>query len=288
MSLVPSFFSKLGNLSNELFAPKRSQKFNLANQFEHKHTSGDVTWKTNATLKGDSVTNGVKATYKHGKTCKVEAEAKTNGNLKAKVSTKSITDGLEVTVEANQKPAAKVGFEYGRDHFAVDGEVEYDNAANAVNLSAAGVVAYEGLALGGEVSVKNGLGEGEEAELSDFNFAVNYDYNADTAITLKTKNKADLLTASVHHTLTDATFGAQIDYNLDSAEFTGRIGGTYKIDNDSSLKAKINQTGEINAVYSHILSSRAKVAVSSNFKATDFGKDVQSHRLGFKLSLGDF
>lgn len=109
---------------------------------------------------------------------------------------------------------------------------------------------------------------------------------SDVTATAKVTDKASKLTIGLGYQVDSAKlFGVEYKFNPNSHEQQMTVGGKYNFTPTSSLRAKVNHTGAVNAVFSQKVNDDVKIAFSSQFNASKLDKGT--HAMGVKLTLGD-
>lgn len=262
------FFNDINKSVNDLFKQK---KYTFGKQVEIKQNSANFETTSKAQLSGSS---NAELTTKYTDKAFGTVEVSTNSvdNISTKIVANKIADGLKVTVEAARKKdiSASIEAKYTKDSVAAVATFD-----KKLNLGLDAVIAHSGLSVGGSAKVSV-----TTQDVLDYNAAIQYTKDGFVG-TISTANKFDQISAQLSNQVDSRTFLAtEFKYNLGNEQRSLQFGGQYKLDNDTTVKAKVNSAGAISAVWAHQLNSNATLSLGvdtdSSFAATN---------AGFKLEL---
>jgi len=266
--MAPKFFNDLGKSVNDLFKQK---KYTFGKQVEVKQnsTNFETTSKFSA---GSSASAELTTKYSDKSFGSVEVTTDSVNKISTKVVASKLADGLKITVEGARKKnlEGKVEAKYVKDSVAAVAEFDC-----CKNLSVNTVVAHKGLSVGGAVKVNVA-----DQSIQDYNAAVQYAKDGFVG-TFSTANKFDVLTAQVSNQVDSRTFlAAEFQYNLAEETRKLQFGGQYKLDADTTVKAKVSQAGAIFAVWQHQLNNNTALSLGVDTTAS-----LEATKAGFKLEL---
>jgi len=276
---VPPLFKNFGKTVADLF----KEQFDYKKQVKVKSsTPNGVTLQSTAetaSKTGGDFQGTVKATYKQPDIGTFEAELNTAGTTKYSVKADKLTKGLAVKVSGDEKPAGKIEVDYAQEFFS--GSLNVDVSKDATSSEVAGVIGYDGLAVGGQVKY-----DITRQNLADFNAGAEY-AQSDYTLSVKTADQANILTTSyLHKYSTDVTLGAVFAYDIEASKRLLTVGGSYKVDANIATKLKIDTNGILAAVLEHKLRNpAAKFVFSSEFNAK--AASTVPEKFGLALHLGD-
>jgi len=187
--------------------------------------------------------------------------------------------GLKLTLDAAVKPPK----EYKSALLKIGYKQEYLNANCDVNLSAgpivnaAAVVGYKGWLAGYQTSF-----DSAKSKITKNNFTAGY-VGADYALTT-TVNDGDVFAGSFSHKVSSSLeAGAQIALTTSTNTVTVGLAAKYLIDDSSSLRAKINDIGQLGLSYQQDL--RKGVALNLSTLIEGSALNEGHHKVGLGLTL---
>jgi len=222
----------------------------------------------------------------------VTAELKTNKNFKAELSVEDqITPGLKTTITGEAKGEdlfATLGVEYKHELLAFTGSVDYGQALGST-LKSSVVVGAQGFSLGGFVDYF--FGASSDSSLKELHTVLGYSTDEfDVSGFGKMQNgdeQKNILGASYFHKVNnDLSVGTEVSFDTANAEAkpTLVLATQYKLEADTTLKAKVDTVGKLGVSYQQKFSKNAKLVISSTIDTTNLGAK-NSSTLGFTLSL---
>lgn len=164
------------------------------------------------------------------------------------------------------------------------------DAINGPTVNTSLCVNYDGV-LAGASAVANtnlhGDKPGAGFDLKDYSALVGYKGADFTAAVLASK-KLTKLDVGFHHRV-DAKFATAgiVKFNLDRSAsdkaFDVEFGGSYKLDSDSTVEAKVCSHGKLSMNYQQKLSDNANATVAAQLNVADLVSD--DHKFGIALKL---
>lgn len=295
MAFVPPYFNDFGKSYSDL----SSKKFKFCNTatFTNKASNG-LTLETTGVLGANSVSAKAKVTQKDPSFGETELNLCTkSGAFTTKAKAKKLVDGATFTVTGGYQPpkqnSSNTGFfaqaaaNYSQDFFAGKANLKFSDrlspASGGLDLSASGVIGFQGLSVGGAVSV-----DATQGSLTDYNLGVQYTADDFTA-SLQTKQRADVINASWYHKVNrNQTAGVQFTTNPFAGSKQLTFATEYQLDVDTTVKAKANSNGVLAVAVEHRLQNpRLKYNVAGEFNSVGAGIP-QASKFGLGLSFGDY
>ena len=248
------------------------------------HTTSDngAQFVTNAEFKGDGAVSGsLKNTQKFKEhNAEVTATLESSGSLKvdASVSDK-LVDGLKVATSVKTgSNDFSISTDYKSDQFTLSDSFSRDkDGKNSVSASA--LYKRDAWCIGGEVEYDLSGGAVKKS-----GGAVSYD-GGDFALTTIIKSM-DSFVGSYSHKLNDdltvaaqASFGSKPNNSLDL-----QFGAQYKLDKDTTVKARLETSGKVAATYTQQISDLTKLSISTAMQADKLGA-TEGHAFGWQLTV---
>jgi hypothetical protein len=289
---VPPVFNKFGKKVKDLF----KKKYDFENKIVTKHktkTSG-LTFESGGTLGCQDINGYFKGKYKDRKFGEAEAEVNTAGKLVGTAKFDQLAKGLEVNYAGGVDPKKKglnnkLGFEFAQEFFATTGSVDVNHSDTATSaiLDASGVVGWEGVSVGGQVSVD----VNSPQKPKDYNVGAEYTRDAAT-FTVLTEEKGDIIHGYYLHQVSSAhQVGVQFDYAPLAKPEKQRVltlGTEYQLDVDTSVKAKADTTGLIQTAIQHNLQNPSlQLGLAASFSRKN-ANCLQAEKFGLSLTFGDY
>lgn len=209
----------------------------------------------------------------------VTTKLNTSGTFFSEVALEEVgVKGLRVVLNTTvgKSPAGSIGLEYLHSAVAATSYLNY--ASNPV-VNGSLVVGHGGFSIGSETvfdTVNNSL--------SKVNGALNYSDGKGSEITLSILEKGQMGKCTYSHQVS-SNFAVAADLRLsrsgDYRLFT--MGTKYVLDDSTTLKAKVDSTGSLAAVYMHMIRPKTWVSVSSQVNLNSLEKG--GHKVGFALAV---
>jgi len=305
MSFFPPLFSKIGSTASDLLAKKYDYKNSLT-------TKQKVDDNLTVTIGTDAAQNGLNGNAKVNfvdKTKDIEAEVTTTGITKCQLKLKKAAPGTVVTVNVDQSARTRLVADYVQHGFAGSATVEACGTFAGprgpsdsfkfpkTKVIASGVVGYDGLSVGGEVT----LDAAAPSEVKDYNIGAQYQLGK-YIVAAKTSEKANVLTASFYEfvnprLLLSSTFGWRLDGTAfakpkdESKAGASRVltlGAEYAVNPNVTVRAKLDSTGGAATwVQTNLPDNRLQVAISSSYNLTS-GPVAKPVAFGIQTTFGDY
>jgi len=300
----PPTFGNLGKSFKDLF--KKKYDFDNIIKVVNKTNFG-LTLTTSGKFLKDSISGNTKGVYKDH-FGEAEAEIDTgSGKVFAKTTLTNVVPSGKLIVSGGFDPTSKdplvktnwsvkTEAEYFYDIFAASGSILVgEDAKGAVGsaIEVADVISgIDGLSVGGQV--KFGLDQASQS-IEDYNLGVQYEQKGFTA-TLLTEYKAEVVRFSWFHKVNNNySVGAEvISDELDHLAPPSNprrkvltLASEFQLDNDTQIKAKANNYGEVSTVIEHRLSNPSfLLTAAAQFKAVGSSK-LTTDKFGIGLSFGE-
>lgn len=282
MSKVPPSFGDLGKNARDLF----DKEFAFAKvklSLKTKTESG-VEFETNGTHDVErSRTNGsLKTKVKFPDQGVTFSETwNTNSEMNAEFNYEpSAVEGLKLTLNSSFLPSsgtksAALKANYKTDYLNVEGDV--DLLMTGPTFKGSTVLMYNGWYAGYQVGYNT-----SSAKLSANNISAGY-AGQDFTVHGRLTDISDCVT-SVYHKVSDKTeVGITTAYNLQTSNVSLGLVGKYTLDDDSLVKAKVNNLGQIGMAYTQELRKGVKLNLSTLVEGRNI--NAGGHKLGASLSF---
>jgi voltage-dependent anion channel protein 2 len=189
-----------------------------------------------------------------------------------------IVDGMKVSVESVTNTGApksiKAGIEYCNKNTATVVTADLQK----LTFDASTVFAYENFLVGAKTVFDSNKGSinGADcvAQFSSKDFTVSAGVNSST----------DEVAATYVHNLSnvDATVAGTYTFNTSKGTNTFAVGGVYKCDKTSSVKAKIESSGNLSLLYQQKMNNNLTLGLGTTIKTSQLGA-ANSQSLGVSL-----
>jgi len=289
----PPIFKDISKRATDLLTkefPTEEKKF----EWKGTTTTG-VTIETNAVQKGEGAIVGtITPSYKYKDYgVSVLGEFNTNKDIKLETSVENqVVDGLKVTLTGEQKGKdtfATLAGEYKHPKTSLNGSVDFGKSKGNT-IKANSVFGHNGWLLG--LSAEYLLGS-DNQELKLFNTTVGFSQKEfDVTVFGRIvgaggENKADkneIGGTYYHNVRDDVSFGAEVVFdtttNTESKPKLS-LGASYKLQEDTTLKAKIDTTGVLGLSYSQRFSKNSKLTIGAKMDTLS-GKNNST--MGFNIA----
>jgi len=188
-----------------------------------------------------------------------------------------LAEGLELTFDTSFAPqtgkkSGKIKSAYKMDYLNLNCDVDFDFAGPTVHGAA--VFGYEGWLAGYQMSF-----DSSKSKLTRSNFGFGYN-GGDFSFTTHV-NDGQEFTGSIHQKVnSDLEAGVSLAWASGTGNTTFALGAKYKLDDDASFSAKVNNSSHIGLGYTQKLRDGVKLTVSSLID----GKNINQG--GHKIGLG--
>lgn len=278
--MAPPEFNDIGKAAKDLL----TKDFNFGKtKFEAKtNTLTGVEFNSllerndsDGTLKGE-----LKTKFKHTDSGLTFTETyDTSNKFSVKVEATEIADGLKLDVEGIFNPYSasrevKVGYSFKSDSLTTTGNV---NALKSQQLKVDAVSGYEGLLVGAQLSF-----DVASSKVQDYSLAVGYT-DVDYAATFQANSKLSKFAASYSHVVSPkVTVAGTASWGTTDKQAFFEFGTNYKLDSDSSIKAKFDSDGKVGLGFSQKL--RPDLKVSLGLLVNTRNLDQNAHKLGYSFT----
>jgi len=276
----PGVYSDLGKKSNDLL----NKDFPDRNKLEWKAKRGDANLDLNFALNQDkSIFGSIFPKYRrtiYGRGLTLGVQVDTNRAAKVEAIVDQLAPGLKVIATGHlADESLTIEGEYKRDYLSL--------SANANILSPKGTK-VEASVVGGHNGVAAGLqAEYHTDKISKLNGSLSYtqrEYTGNLFARINPQDSSSQFGLSYYQN--HANGGVVAEGSLDPTKSTPKItlGGSYTLDDKSSVKGKVDTTGRIGLSYGVKLSSNARLVVASSINSNNLSS-AGNHNLGFLLSF---
>jgi hypothetical protein len=220
----------------------------------------------------------VAAKWSHGSGFAIDKlEMNKNGGVTVETSLKDAIPNVKFEFKGNDSNKGDLIATYSNDAATVVGQLD---AAEYKSLDVSALLKNGPIAGGAAVSVS--LGDG--ADVTKFDVAGSYDCNdCNTFAGLKITNKFANYTASIgYRACPKVAVGSELSFKPESSAFSALIGGSYKCNPDTQIKAKVSTEGALNFSVKQNLSKQCSI---TSTLATST-KNLGDYKLGLVGNLG--
>ncbi|KAI3830992.1 hypothetical protein MKX03_019226 [Papaver bracteatum] len=270
----PGLYSNIGKTARDLLYKdyQSDQKFSVTTYSEN-----GVAICSSGTKKGEVFLADMNTQLKQ-KNITADIKVDTNSRLSTIVTIDEPAPGVKAIISfiAPDQSSGKLELQY---------QHEYAGIAASIGLTANPVVNFSGLFGNSQIAA----GTDVSFDTTSGNFVK---YNAglslarpDLVASLTLNDKGDSLNASYHQTLTDlsnASAGAELSYSFSRAQSTLTIGAQHALDQQTAVKAKLNNLGIINALIQHEIYPKSYFTICGEVDTKAIEK---SAKFGLALAL---
>ncbi|XP_050380875.1 mitochondrial outer membrane protein porin of 34 kDa-like [Argentina anserina] len=274
MAKGPGLYTEIGKKARDLLYKDH--------QSDHKFTittysDTGVAITSSGTKKGEQLLADVTTQLKN-KNVTTDIKVDTESNLLTTVTIDQPCPGVKaiLSFKVPDQRSGKAELQYLHDYAGISTSVGL-TANPVVNIS--GVLGTNLLALGTDVSFDTKIGN-----FTKCNAGLNFS-NADLVASLNLNEKGDVVSASFHHTLypeLSTAVGAEITHRISSSENTITIGAQHALDQLTTVKARLNNSGKANALIQHEWRPKSFFTISGEVDAKAIEK---SAKIGLALAL---
>ncbi|KAJ3239601.1 Mitochondrial porin [Chytriomyces hyalinus] len=195
----------------------------------------------------------------------------------------AIAAGVKLDITGSIHPSngaknGKVAVEFKQPNIFTRSSVDlFAKAGPTIHTDA--IIGSEGFLLGGDVAYSV-----NDAALQRYNVAIGYT-TPEYQVGLHATNKFSHFSAAYHHKVNKTVeAGAKAIWNKAASDSVSiEVGTKYVLDNQTFVKAKIDNVGRLGLGYSQVLRPGVKLGLGGLFDTTRLHENV--HRVGFSLSL---
>ncbi len=208
----------------------------------------------------------------------------TAGRLLIETSIKDLVPNLKLGFKVEEglpgtgNPKGSINATYNHELVTVYSEVD---VADGPTLYESVSAEYQGALVGAEIKYNINP---KESGLVDAGAVVGYK-TSDFTATLQASKKGKNVSFSLHQIINPETaLAVLVDAKTEGKLDALTIGGTYKLDKETSFAGKVNSKGEVTASYSQIIKPGVKLVASASVDTKNFaGED---HKFGLQLIVG--
>ncbi|KAM0973369.1 hypothetical protein ACFX13_016965 [Malus domestica] len=271
----PALFSAIGKKATDLLNRdyNTDQKINITT-----YTETGLALNSGLANNGGLSSGDIAAQYKY-KNVALDVKADTQSNVVSTMLT--VTDILPSTktiasIKLPDYKSGKLEVQYLHEHASFTTAVGL-NESPAVDFSA--TIGTPAIAFGAEASFWTG-----SRVFSKYNAGVSFTQHDSTASVILA-DKGDSLRASYVHQLSRLNGGAvvgEVNRKFSTNENTLTVGGSYVVDPETVVKARLNNHGNLGALLQHQLTPKSSLTLSAAFDT----KALERHpNFGLALSL---
>lgn len=280
--MAPPCYGDLGKSANDVF--KKGYNWGFFKLDAKSKTSKGVEFKTaiNSNKDTGKVAGNLETKYKwseYGLTFTEKWNTENVLNTEIKIEDQ-LAEGLELSFNTSFAPNTgskngSVKTAYKMDYLALNCDVDFNFAGPTVNGSA--VLGYEGWLAGYQMAFDT-----SKSKLTKSNFGFGY-LGGDFSFTTNV-NDGQEFTGSVHQKVNDQLEAAvNLSWKSGDGSTSFAIGGKYKLDDDASISAKVNNQSHIGLGYTQKLRDGIKLNVSSLIDAKNV--NTGGHKVGLGLEF---
>lgn len=189
-------------------------------------------------------------------------------------------DGLTTTLTfgvGKKVGVTKLEYSQGRVGLTALG----DYYEKKVNASATAILTSNKMNGFGVIGAESGY-DVEKGEAGDLNMACSYFDGRESEISLHVQQKgAKGKLCYSHQVRPDFAVAGQMDYNREKDTAVLTIGGAAKLDGATTIKGKVNSTGQLALTYLQVIRPKTTLTLSSTFDV----KEMKSAKMGVSLAI---
>ncbi|XP_076368269.1 non-selective voltage-gated ion channel VDAC2-like [Tachypleus tridentatus] len=280
--MAPPCFADLGKDARDIFS--KNYHFGIVKLECKTKTLSGVDFTVSGTSNSDSgkVNGSLETKYKlsdYGLTLKEKWN--TDSTLATEVTVEDqLIKGLKLALNTSFSPPTgkKSGIlkgAYKMDHINFNTDIDFTFGRPLIHSAA--IFHYQGWLAGGQVSfdtMKN--------MLTKANFAIGY--SAKDFVFHTNVNNSQEFSGSVYQKVNDKMETAvQVSWNAGTNATSFGLGCIYKMDNNTSMRAKINNNSQIGLGFTHRLRDGVQLTLSTMLEGKQFNQG--GHKLGIGLDL---
>ncbi|XP_009360705.2 mitochondrial outer membrane protein porin 2 [Pyrus x bretschneideri] len=270
----PALFSAIGKRATDLLNKdyNTDQKINITT-----YTETGLALNSGLANRGGLSSGDVAAQYKY-KNVALDVKADTQSNVSTVLTVTDILPSTK-TIASIKLPDYKSG------KLEVSSLYEHASFTTAVGLNESPAVDFSAtigtpaIAFGAEASFLTG-----SRVFSKYNAGVSFTQHDSTASVILA-DKGDSLRASYLHQLSRLNGGAvvgEVNRKFSTNENTLTVGGSYVVDSETVVKARLNNHGNLGALLQHQLTPKSSLTLSAAFDTKALERNPN---LGLALSL---
>jgi len=214
--------------------------------------------------------------------------ANTAGRFGCEASIKDVVQDLKVGLKfedgvASSGPgSASLNATYSRDFFTLNSEIDI---VDGPTLYGAATFDYEGFIAGADVKYNTQLDDKMATpSIVDAGVVLGY-FGPDFSTSVQTLEKGKKLNFVLHHKVDlNNTVAAQFEIEPKGTSKVMTLGGSRRIDSETSFTGKVDSKGIVSANWIQILRPDVKLIASISIDSKNFAADA--HKFGLQLVLG--
>lgn len=277
--MAPPSYSDLGKSAKDVFS--KGYNWGFFKLDAKSKTDNGVEFKSalNSNRDTGKVAGNLETKYKwseYGLTFTEKWTTENVLNTEVKIEDQ-LAEGLDLTFDTSFAPqtgkkSGKVKSAYKMDYLNLNCDVDFDFAGPTVHGAA--VLGYEGWLAGYQMSF-----DSSKSKLTRSNFGFGYN-GGDFSFTTNV-NDGQEFQGSIHQKVNDSLEAAvSLAWTAGTGSTTFALGAKYKLDDDASISAKVNNSSHVGLGYTQKLRDGVKLTVSSLID----GKNINQG--GHKVGLG--
>jgi len=280
--MIPPKYSDLGKAAKDLFDKGYNYGFAKVDLKTSANNGVDFTTKGASSLDTGLIEGSLETKYKSSFATFTEKWSTDNKLSTEVVIEDQLVAGSKVSINTSFSPKSgkktgTVKTAYKRDYVNMTLDTDFNFAGPT--LHGAGVVGYEGWLAGYQFSFDTA-----KKNLDKSNFAVGY--TGDDLQVLGTVNDGSEFGGSVYQKVKNGVqLGVQLSWDKGQSATRFGVASKYAIDGDSSLTAKVNNSGQIGLGYSHKLREGVTLTLSSLLQGNKLNEGGHKLGLGVEFSL---
>jgi voltage-dependent anion channel protein 2 len=270
----PGFYADIGRKTRDL----------LYRDYQNDHkltvttlTSNGIAISSSGTKKGDFILADVNTQLKN-KNITTDVKVDTNSNVCTTIILDEPAPGIKTIFSfiAPDQKSGKVELQYVH---------EYAGISTSIGLTASPIVNFSGVAGNGTVSIGTDLSfDTATGNFTKCNAGISVS-SADLTASMTLNDKGDKITASYYHTvspLTSTAVGAELSHSIASNENILTIGTQHALDPQTTVKARVNNSGKASALIQHAWIPKSIFTISGEVDTRAIEK---SAKVGIALAL---
>jgi len=280
--MAPPCYADLGKQARDLFS--KNYHFGLVKLDVKTKTPNGVEFNVNGSSNNDTgrVTSSLETKYlvkDHGIT--IKEKWNTDNIMAAEITVEDqLLKGLKFGVASTFAPQSgkktgtvKAAFKHDAIHLNTDVDLDYAGAI----LHSAAVLNYQGWLAGAQLSF-----DPSKNKLTRTNFAIGF--SAPEFILHSNVNDGQEFAGSVYQRVNDRLeTGIHMAWTASTNGTRFGLGCVYKLDSDSSLRAKVSNTSQIGLGFTHRLRDGISLTLNALIDGKNFNQGGHKLGLGFDL-----
>jgi len=283
MGKTATVYKDIGKLANDLLTKDYKVGKTIV-EVKSKTPSG-VTFTPTATKSGDAVAATLKAAYKVLPWLDTECTFGTNGSVSMTLeAANALTKGLVLTAECEKAAPGKPGLlqsanmiaDYKTDKFACKASYDYYKT----DLLASCSTVYDAMAMGLDCAYST-----KKGSITKYAAACQF-VQPDYTVFAKCEDKSGSKTLSCsyfHKVSSDMQLGVLIAKPLAKSDLSIEFGTAYKLDKDTSVKAKVDHDGILCTSYKQKISPLTTMTLAAQVDTVNLGDN--KHKFGLQLNI---